>query len=140
MGPEQAQGILRTELAPCLPPLSYPHSMVPQGPYAAGVGSSMVLLPRGEKLCSSKISPQPGFLASLRQEEGMWSTLKKPKTWACGIKCHCPSITKQDEACHTLSIPQSLLPLSSTQLTPGPTASWLAPQQRTVLTAFGCAA
>lgn len=119
MGPEQAQGISRAELAPCLSTLSHPLSMMPQGFYAAGVGCSMVLLSRGKTLCPFKWDLTSDWLfghpgPELAEE----NTIVPPK----------PNSMRHVT---TFSILQSLLPLSSKQLTPR--ASWLAPQWRAIL-------
>lgn len=84
---------------------------------------------------------QPGFLASLGQEEEMQSTHKKSTPWATRRKYQFPIAAWQHEVCHAFSIPQSLLLLSPAQLThitPDPVGT--AAKARAVLAAFSCTA
>lgn len=86
---------------------------------AASLKASMVFHPHSFSAAWPSHSPtsQPGFLASLEQEEGMQSTHKKPTPCASRRKYQFPIAAWQHEACHAFSIPQSLLLLSLTQLT-----------------------
>lgn len=130
-------------VCPMLAILSQPHTMVPQGPYAAGAGGSMVLLSRGEKLCPFKWDLTSAWLFGLPQAGGrdvenpqkaealgLWKTmplrLHNPTAWGMPYLLH-PSVPPAPALHPAWPWTCSILA--------GPAA-----KGRTVLTALGCAA